>query len=95
VPTHWRRAAATYARIALAFPLVMAVGAALSPARRAEWLTAEALIAFASNYVFVLTSSVLGMISGHVAWSAQEQLYRARATRDQDYYLRKYPLESI
>jgi serine/threonine-protein kinase len=78
VPTHWRRAAATYARIALAFPLVMAVGAVLSPARRAEWLTAEALIAFASNYVFVLTSSVLGMISGHVAWSAQEQLYRAR-----------------
>ena len=30
----------------------------------------------------------------HDADDDEEQLYRARATRDQDYYLRKYPLES-
>ena len=29
----------------------------------------------------------------HDADDDEEQLYRARATRDQDYYLRKYPLD--
>lgn len=78
VPTHWRRAVRTYGRIGLAFPVVMALGALLSPAHRAEWLTMPALVTFVSNYVFVIASSILGMISGHVAWSAQEQLYQAR-----------------
>jgi serine/threonine-protein kinase len=78
VPTHWRRSLRTYGRIGLAFPLVMVAGALVSPAHRAEWLTADALVAFVSNYVFVIASSFLGMVSGHVAWSAQEQLYQAR-----------------
>jgi hypothetical protein len=30
----------------------------------------------------------------HDADDEEEQLYRARATRDQEYYLRKYPLEA-
>ena len=77
VPTHWRRSIRTYGRIGLAFPLVMGVSALLSPALRAEW-TVNALIAFSSNYIFVIASSFLGMVSGHVAWSAQEQLYKAR-----------------
>lgn len=78
VPTHWRQGINTYGRIALAFPIVMGVGAAVSPAARAEWLSSESLIVFASNYVFVLTSSLIGLITGHIVWSAQEQLYRAR-----------------
>jgi hypothetical protein len=78
VPTHWRRSLRTYGRIGLAFPLVMAVGALVSPAHRAEWITTTALVAFASNYIFVIASSFIGMVSGHTAWSAQEQLYRAR-----------------
>lgn len=78
VPTHWRRSLRTYGRIGLAFPLVMAFGALLSPAHRAEWITTHTLVAFASNYIFVIASSFLGMVSGHVVWTAQEQLYRAR-----------------
>lgn len=78
VPTHWRRSLRSYGRIGLAFPLVIALGALLSPVHRAEWITGAALVAFASNYVFVIASSFLGMVSGHVAWSAQEQLYQAR-----------------
>ena len=78
VPTHWRQSLRTYGRIGLAFPLVMAFGALLSPTHRAEWMTTHALVAFASNYIFVIASSFLGMVSGHVVWSAQEQLYRAR-----------------
>ena len=78
VPTDWRKGVNTYAGIALAFPVVMAVGAIVSPAARHEWLSASSLIFFASHYVFVLTSSILGLITGHLVWSAQEQLYRAR-----------------
>src|SRR5512144_666052 len=78
VPTHWRRGLKTYARIALAFPLVMGAGAVISPAARDEWLRAESLIVFVSNYVFVLASSCLGLVSGHIVWSTQQQLFRAR-----------------
>jgi eukaryotic-like serine/threonine-protein kinase len=56
----------------------MGVGAAVSPEARDEWLSSESLIVFVSNYVFVLTSSLIGLITGHIVWSAQEQLYRAR-----------------
>jgi len=78
VPTHWRKGAKTYAGIALAFPVVMAIGAILSPAARTEWLNSASLIYFADHYVFVLTSAMLGLITGHIVWSTQEQLYRAR-----------------
>jgi len=78
VPTNWRRGLKTYARIALAFPLVMGIGAVISPIARNEWMSAESLIVFASNYVFVLASCCLGLITSHVVWSTQEQLYRAR-----------------
>jgi serine/threonine-protein kinase len=78
VPEAWRRSLTSYVRIGLAFPLVMGVGAVLSPEARAEWLTAAALTGFVSNYVFVLASSFLGMVTGHIVWSAQQQVYRAR-----------------
>lgn len=78
VPDHWRRSLRTYGRIGLAFPMVMTIGALVSPAYRGEWITTGALVTFASNYVFVIASSFLGLVSAHVTWSAQEQLYRAR-----------------
>lgn len=78
VPTHWRQGRNTYARIALAFPVVIAFVAFVSPSARAAWLTAPSLIEFASNYIFVLASSVIGMVTGHIVWSAREQLFRAR-----------------
>jgi len=78
VPTSWRQALPTYLRIGLAFPLVMGLGAALSPVAREEWLRADALIVFATNYVFVVASSFLGLVSGHIVWRTQEQLFRAR-----------------
>ena len=78
VPGPWRRSLPTFVRIGLAFPLVMGAGAALSPIARAEWLSPESLTVFVSNYVFVLSSSVLGLITSHMVWRAQEQVYRAR-----------------
>jgi len=78
VPANWRRALPTFARIALAFPLVMAIGSVVSPGARGEWLSHESLVVFASNYVFVLASCTLGLISGNIVWNSQQQLYRAR-----------------
>lgn len=78
VPTHWRHGIKTYGRIALAFPLVMGATALILPAARREWINRESLIVFASNYVFVLASSFLGLVTGHIVWSTQQQLYRAR-----------------
>jgi serine/threonine-protein kinase len=78
VPSSWRKGISTYTGIALAFPIVMGIAATVSPAARAEWLNAPALIYFASHYVFVVTSSLLGLITGHIVWTAQEQLYQAR-----------------
>jgi serine/threonine-protein kinase len=73
VPTHWRRALPALLGIGLAFPLVMAGGAAVSPTARAEWLDFDALTVFTSNYVFVVASSILSVILCHMVWSAQQQ----------------------
>ena len=65
VPTHWRRGLPTFLQIGLSFPLVMDLGAAISPAARSAWMARDAMIVFASNYVFVLSSSVLSVILSH------------------------------
>ena len=78
IPESRRRAWPTFAAIGLVFPVVMGVWAAVSPDARAAWITADALTVFATNYVFVLASAFLGLLSGDVVWRAQEQLYRAR-----------------
>ena len=73
VPTDWRRSLPTLLPVGLAFPVVMGIGAAVSPAARADWITRDALTVFGSNYVFVLASSSLGVILGQMVWSAQQQ----------------------
>jgi serine/threonine-protein kinase len=73
VPMPWRRALPTFAGIALAFPVVIGGGAVLSAAARAAWMTTDALIAFVSHYVFVISSSTLGLILSHMVWSAQQK----------------------
>jgi eukaryotic-like serine/threonine-protein kinase len=78
IPELWRRAWPHFAWLGLVFPAVMAAGSLLSPQARMEWLAHDALIVFASNYIFVLTSAVLGLIGSSVVWRAQQQLYRAR-----------------
>jgi len=78
IPGYWRRALPTFLRIGLAFPLVMGLGAVLSPLARAEWLTPSALSLFAANYVFVISSAALGLITGDSVWRTQQQLYRQR-----------------
>ncbi|HEX6251513.1 MAG TPA: serine/threonine-protein kinase [Gemmatimonadaceae bacterium] len=78
IPEPWRRAWPHFAVIGLVFPVVMGVAMLLSAEARSAWLTSDALIEFGSNYVFVLTSAVLGMIGSGMVWRAQQQLYRAR-----------------
>jgi serine/threonine protein kinase len=73
IPTHWRRGLPTFVQIGLSFPLVMGVGTVISPVARATWMTSDALIVFVSNYVFVLSSSILSAILSHLVWNAQQQ----------------------
>jgi serine/threonine-protein kinase len=78
VPTHWRRSLKTYGRIWLSFPLVITAAIVVSPQVRADWLTRDALVFFSSHYVFVISSALLGLITGHTVWRTQQQLYQAR-----------------
>ena len=73
VPSHWRHALPTFLWVGLVFPLVIGVGAAVSPTARADWITVDAITVFTSNYVFVLASSTLSVILCHMVWSAQQQ----------------------
>jgi serine/threonine-protein kinase len=78
IPEPLRRAWPHFALIGLAFPVVMLVGALLHPAAWDAWLSRDSLIVFASNYVFVIASALLGMIGSNMVWRAQQQLYSAR-----------------
>lgn len=78
IPEPWRRGWTGFAAIAAAFPLVMFSGAAISPALQGEWMSNDALVAFVTNYLFVLSSAVVGLLTSHIVWQAQQQVYRAR-----------------
>jgi eukaryotic-like serine/threonine-protein kinase len=78
VPARFWRALPQAALIALTFPAVMLVAWALDPQRLASWGSAKALALFASHYVFVIGSMVVGSAASHLAWAAEQQIYRAR-----------------
>src|SRR5262245_21567125 len=78
LPESWRRAIFTSAPIALVFPAVMAVAAAFWPEVRADWNTGASLARFASHYVFVVATAVIGTVARNTVWAAREQAYRAR-----------------
>jgi len=78
VPTHWRRALPTFLRVGLAFPLIIGAGAVLSPVARADWITRDGFVVFTSNYVFVIASAFIGLVTSHIMWRTREQLYRER-----------------
>jgi serine/threonine-protein kinase len=73
IPTHWRRGLPTLVQAGVAFPLVMGIGALISPQARTDWMNAGALIVFVSNYVFVVSSAILSGILSHLVWRAQQQ----------------------
>jgi serine/threonine-protein kinase len=77
VPEPWRKALPIFAAIGLAFPLVIGVHHLLvSPA--GTGMGRDLLVGFGANYVFVVGSAVIGLLSGHLSWTARQQLYRAR-----------------
>jgi eukaryotic-like serine/threonine-protein kinase len=78
VPEPWRRSIVTFGVFALVFPVVMALAMAVSAEARNSWLDLQTLAVFSANYVFVVSSAIIGMASGHLVWAAQQQLYRAR-----------------
>jgi serine/threonine-protein kinase len=78
VPAPFGKALLASAPMVLAFPGIMGVAALFSPSIRASWLDATALLTAASDYIFVPASGVVGALSSHVVWAAQQQVYQAR-----------------
>ncbi|MDH4349046.1 MAG: serine/threonine protein kinase, partial [Gemmatimonadota bacterium] len=77
IPDQWRKALPVFAAVGLSFPLV--IGShhlLLSPPGTV--MGHDLLVGFVANYVFVVASAVIGLLSGHLAWAARQQLYRAR-----------------
>jgi eukaryotic-like serine/threonine-protein kinase len=62
----------------LTFPVIMGIAALFSPTISAAWLDPTSLLMAASHYIFVPASGVIGALSGHVVWAAQQQVYQAR-----------------
>ena len=77
-PEPWRRAWPGFAGIGAAFPVVMGIWVAVWPELRSEWLSTESLVVFASNYVFVLSSATIGLLTSNIMWRAEQRVYRAR-----------------
>jgi eukaryotic-like serine/threonine-protein kinase len=78
VPARFWRALLQAAIVALTFPVVLLVAWSLDRGGHSSWTTPTALALFASHYVFVAGSVVVGSAASHLAWTAQQQIYRAR-----------------
>ena len=78
VPDRFWRALAQAALVALCFPFVMFVAWALDSGGLSSLRTPNSIALFVSHYVFVIGSMVVGSAASHLAWTAQQQLYRAR-----------------
>lgn len=78
VPARFARALADATLVAVTFPAVMLGAYLLDPATHAAWGSTASLALFASHYVFVVGSTITGSFASHLAWSAQQQIYRAR-----------------
>ena len=78
LPDRWRAALRNTLWLAAVFPIVLGAAAAFSPTVRAAWLDRASVLTFLSNYVFTLTSGVVGAFASHLVWAAQRQVYEAR-----------------
>lgn len=78
VPMRWQQAIPRFAAIVAMFPMVMGIAALFSEPVRAQWTDRHSLLTFCSQYVFVLSMALVGMISSHLVWAAQRQVYQAR-----------------
>jgi serine/threonine-protein kinase len=79
MPDRWTRAALLGAGPALAFPLTMLAGMAVSPALRSELQDPAALATFALNLAFIACAHALMVTGGHIVWSLRRQVFEARS----------------
>lgn len=77
-PVRWHSAVRNLAPIALMYPVVMGVAAALSPDVRAQWTDRHHFLPFVGQYTFVLSMVAAGAMSSHFVWAARRQVYQAR-----------------
>ncbi|HEX6615430.1 MAG TPA: serine/threonine-protein kinase [Gemmatimonadales bacterium] len=78
MPESWRRALTIFTAIGLTFPAVMLGWFLADAGGRTAALEGNTLLAFGANFVFVIASAVVGLVSGHTTWAARQQLFRTR-----------------
>ena len=78
MPEPWHRALPIFTAIGLTFPAVMLAQVLVSLPARTAALEGNVLVVFGANFVFVIASAAVGLMSGHSSWAARQQLFRAR-----------------
>jgi serine/threonine-protein kinase len=78
IPERFRGALAFSVGEALIFPATMAAAALFDARIAAQWRQAASLWLFAQDYLFVLTTALLGAAASHLVWSARKQVFEAR-----------------
>jgi eukaryotic-like serine/threonine-protein kinase len=78
MPEPRHRALPVFTAIGLTFPAVMLAQVLVSLQARSAALEGNTLVVFGANFVFVIASAAVGLMSGHSSWAARQQLFRAR-----------------
>jgi len=76
--SHWTRGFRHSLATALAYPAVMGLAAPFEPEIAHAWRDPTTVALFAFDYLFVLSTAILGSIAGHLVWAAHRQVFQAR-----------------
>jgi serine/threonine-protein kinase len=76
--SRWQRGLRHSLATALTYPLVMSAAAPFDPDIARAWRDIGSVALFAFDYIFVLSTAILGSIAGHMVWAAHRQVFQAR-----------------
>src|SRR5258706_8924612 len=77
VPSHWARSFAAAITAVIAYPVVLALAAIVSPAIRAQW-TGVPFQRFFPTFVLAVVAVGVGSFGSHLTWRARRQVLEAR-----------------
>ena len=78
VAEHWRRGAPIYLWMGSTFPAFMFAAANFDPAIAAQFSDRAAVSRFAVQHFFILSGTLIGMLSAHAVWRLRREAYETR-----------------
>jgi eukaryotic-like serine/threonine-protein kinase len=78
IPTPWRRAALVCGGCMLTFPITMVLASWFDPVIAAQLRAPDQLARFIGDYMFGLSSVLIGAFASHVIWATRRQVHEAR-----------------